>query len=135
MKNENFRNFNVCGKATASQKELYRKKADEAGLSLSEWTVTILDLYLQQERAKEKERIERKSKTNTQVFLNTNENVVYYSRGGISNKSKLETKKITPNSNETNIALQKEIQQLKSLSSSFNQLGGLALIGAILLRR
>lgn len=135
MKNENFRNFNVCGKATASQKELYRKKADEAGLSLSEWTVTILDLYLEQERAKEKERIKRKSKTNTQVFLNTNENVVFYSRGGISNKSKLETKKITPNSKETNLALQKEIQQLKSLSSSFNQLGGLALIGAILLRR
>jgi hypothetical protein len=25
MKNENYRNFNVCGKATASQKEHYRK--------------------------------------------------------------------------------------------------------------
>jgi hypothetical protein len=135
MEENNFRNFNVCARATASQKELYRKKADEAGLSLSEWTVTVLDLYLEQERVKEMERIERKSKTNTQVFLNTNENVVYYSRGGISNKIKLETKKITPNSNETNIALQKEIQQLKSVSSSFNQLGGLALIGAILLRR
>ncbi|WP_353083313.1 hypothetical protein [Flavobacterium sp.] len=126
MEQNNFRNFNVCGKATASQKEIYRKKAEEAGLSLSEWTISRLDLYLEQEMLKEKK--------NKQRFLKQEDHPipVKYTRGEIQNQSKLVTKKITPNSNETNVALQKEIQQLKSVSSSFNQLGVIALIGAIL---
>ena len=127
MEQNNFRNFNVCGKATASQKEIYRKKAEEAGLSLSEWTISRLDLYLEQEMPNEKK--------NKRLFLKQeNQPIpVRYTRGGIQNQSKLETKKITPNSNETNVALQKEIQQLKSVSNSFNQFGVIALIGAILL--
>ena len=126
MEQNNFRNFNVCGKATASQKEIYRKKAEEAGLSLSEWTISRLDLYLEQEMLKEKK--------NKRLFLKQEDHPipVKYTRGEIQNQSKLVTKKITPNSNETNGALQKEIQQLKSVSSSFNQLGVIALIGAIL---
>ena len=126
MEQNNFRNFNVCGKATASQKEIYRKKAEEAGLSLSEWTISRLDLYLEQEMLKEKK--------NKRLFLKQEDHPipVKYTRGEIQNQSKLVTKKITPNSNETNVALQKEIQQLKSVSSSFNQLGVIALIGAIL---
>jgi hypothetical protein len=127
MEQNNFKNFNVCGKATASQKEIYRKKAEEAGLSLSEWTISRLDLYLEQEMINEKKNIQRLLKQEDQAIP------VKYTRGGIQNQSKLETKKITPNSNETNVALQKEIQQLKSVSSSFNQLGIIALIGAILL--
>jgi hypothetical protein len=73
MKNENFRNFNVCAKATASQKQLYRKKADEAGLSLSEWIVTTLDIYLEQEKHKERKK--------NQVYRDKNnekEKLVYY---------------------------------------------------------
>lgn len=127
MEQNNFKNFNVCGKATASQKEIYRKKAEEAGLSLSEWTISRLDLYLEQEMLNEKK--------NKQRFLDQKDQPipVKYTRGRIQNQSKLETKRITPNSNETNVALQKEIQQLKSVSNSFNQLGVIALIGAILL--
>jgi len=52
MDNENSRNFNVTAKATASQKENYRKKAEQEGLSLSEWIVTVLDLYIEGHEAK-----------------------------------------------------------------------------------
>lgn len=111
------------------KRKFTEKKAEEAGLSLSEWTISRLDLYLEQEMLNEKK--------NKRLFLKQeNQSIpVRYTRGGIQNQSKLETKKITPNSNETNVALQKEIQQLKSVSNSFNQLGVIALIGAILLGR
>jgi hypothetical protein len=52
MKNINFRNFNVCAKATAMQKENYRRKAKQEGLSLSEWIATVLDLHLEQNKIK-----------------------------------------------------------------------------------
>lgn len=127
MEQNNFRNFNVCGKATASQKEIYRKKAEEAGLSLSEWIISRLDLYLEKEMLEEKKEKQRFLKQEDKPIE------VKFNRGEIQNHSKLVTRKKTPNSKETNVALQKEIQQLKSVSSSFNQLGVIALIGAILL--
>jgi hypothetical protein len=49
------RNFTVSCKATASQKESYRKKSEQEGLSLSEWIVTILDLYIEKNQIKEQE--------------------------------------------------------------------------------
>lgn len=52
MINKKFRNFNVTGKATALQKETYRKNANKAGLSLSEWIVNVLDLHLDQNKTK-----------------------------------------------------------------------------------
>ena len=52
MFNKKFRNFNVTAKATAFQKENYRKNAKKEGLSLSEWIVTVLDLYLDQNNIK-----------------------------------------------------------------------------------
>lgn len=50
--NKKFRNFNVSAKATARQKENYRKNANKEGLSLSEWIVTVLDLHLDQNTIK-----------------------------------------------------------------------------------
>ena len=50
--NKKFRNFNVSAKATAMQKENYRKNAKKEGLSLSEWIVTVLDLHLDQNTIK-----------------------------------------------------------------------------------
>jgi hypothetical protein len=52
MFNKKFRNFNVTAKATALQKENYRKNAKKEGLSLSEWIVTVLDLHLDQNNIK-----------------------------------------------------------------------------------
>jgi hypothetical protein len=52
MLNKKFRNFNVSAKATAIQKQNYRKNAKKEGLSLSEWIVTVLDLYLEQDNTK-----------------------------------------------------------------------------------
>ena len=50
--NKKFRNFNVSAKATARQKENYRKNAKKEGLTLSEWIVTVLDLHLDQNTIK-----------------------------------------------------------------------------------
>ena len=50
--NKKFRNFNVSAKATARQKENYRKNAKKQGLTLSEWIVTVLDLHLDQNTIK-----------------------------------------------------------------------------------
>jgi hypothetical protein len=52
MLNKKFRNFNVSAKATAIQKQNYRKNAKKEGLSLSEWIVTVLDLHLEQDNPK-----------------------------------------------------------------------------------
>lgn len=126
MKNENFRNFNVCGKATASQKEIYRKKADEAGLSLSEWIVTALDIYLEQEELKERNK--------NQMYRNRNnekEKLVYYYCKESLNMNVSEKTKEKHNSKEVNLDLDKEIIQLKSVSNSFYQIGILAFIGSI----
>jgi hypothetical protein len=128
MKNENFRNFNVCGKATASQKEIYRKKAAEAGLSLSEWIVTTLDIYLEQE--------ELKGRNKNQVYRNRNnekEKLVYYYCKESHNQNLSEKTKQNKNSNEVKLDLDKEIIQLKSVSNSFYQIGILAFIGAMFL--
>lgn len=128
MKNENFRNFNVCGKATASQKEIYRKKAQEAGLSLSEWIVTTLDIYLEQEKLKEK-----KKNHDFSYSKKEKEEFVYYCYKGIRGQNSEEKCKKIINSKEINLDLDKEIIQLKSLSNSFSQIGLLAFIGAIFL--
>lgn len=59
------RNFNVCAKATASQKLIYRKIAEQEGLSLSEWIVTVLDLYVENNLTKKqpfKHKVESLSK-------------------------------------------------------------------------
>lgn len=128
MKNENFRNFNVCGKATASQKEIYRKKAQDSGLSLSEWIVTTLDIYLEQEELKERNK--------NQVYRNRNsekEKLVYYYCKESLNKNVSEKTKEKHNSKEVNLDLDKEIIQLKSVSNSFYQIGILAFIGAMFL--
>jgi hypothetical protein len=126
MKNENFRNFNVCGKATASQKQLYRKKADEAGLSLSEWIVTTLDIYLEQEKIKEK-----KKNQNVRCNKIEKEELVYYYCKESINQNFTEENKQNHNSKEVNLDLDKEIIQLKSVSNSLYQIGILAFIGAI----
>jgi hypothetical protein len=128
MKNENFRNFNVCGKATASQKEIYRKKADEAGLTLSEWIVTTLDIYLEQEKIKEWKKNQLVIKKNYEK-----EELVYYYCKESLNKNVSEKTKEKHNSKEVNLDLDKEIIQLKSVSNSFYQIGILAYIGAIFL--
>jgi hypothetical protein len=128
MKNENFRNFNVCGKATASQKEIYRKKAQEAGLSLSEWIVTTLDIYIEQEELKERNK--------NQVYRDKNnekEKLVYYYCKESHNQNLSEKTKQNKNSNEVKLDLDKEIIQLKSVSNSFYQIGILAFIGAMFL--
>ena len=128
MKNENYRNFNVCGKATASQKEHYRKKAEEAGLSLSEWIVTTLDIYLEQERLKDRK--------NNQVIVNTKnekEKLVYYYCKESINQKIAEENKQKHNSKEVKLDLDKEIIQLKSVSNSFYQIGILAFIGTMFL--
>ena len=128
MKNENFRNFNVCGKATASQKEIYRKKAQEAGLSLSEWIVTTLDIYIEQEELKEKNK--------NQVYRDKNnekEKLVYYYCKESINQNFTEENKRNHNSKEVKLDLDKEIIQLKSVSNSFYQIGILAFIGAMFL--
>jgi hypothetical protein len=49
MKN---RNITLSCKANASQKESYQRKAEQEGLSLSEWIVTVLDLYLEKNPTK-----------------------------------------------------------------------------------
>ena len=126
MKNENFRNFNVCGKATASQKEIYRKKAQEAGLSLSEWIVTTLDIYIEQEELKERNK--------NQVYRDKNnekEKLVYYYCKESINQNFTEENKQNHNSKEVNLDLDKEIIHLKSVSNSLYQIGILAFIGAI----
>jgi hypothetical protein len=128
MKNENFRNFNVCGKATAIQKEIYRKKAEEAGLSLSEWIVTTLDIYLEQEKIKEKKKYQnvRCNKIEKEELVN-----IYYKES--KNQNLEEKTKENHNSKEVKLDLDKEIIQLKSISNSFYQIGILAFIGSIFL--
>jgi hypothetical protein len=128
MKNENFRNFNVCGKATASQKEIYRKKADEAGLTLSEWIVTTLDIYLEQEKIKERKKNQLVIKKNYEK----EELVYYYCKESINQKFTEENNR-NHNSKEVKLNLDKEIIQLKSVSNSFYQIGILAYIGAMFL--
>jgi Ni,Fe-hydrogenase I large subunit len=126
MKNENFRNFNVCGKATASQKKLYSEKAKKAGISLSEWIVSVLDMYIEKETEKEMKKNQRKYEPNSISF----EKLVDYPRRKIQSESK----EVILNSSVTNIALKREIQEYNSVSKSLNTIGIVALLGTILLK-
>lgn len=128
MKNEDCRNFNVCGKATASQKEIYRKKAQEAGLTLSEWIVTTLDIYLEQEKLRE-----RKKKQVVRNQNNERKEIVYYSYKESMFQNLNARNNVNQNSEKANLDLDKEIIQLKSASNSFYQIGILAFIGTVLL--
>ena len=130
MKNENFRNFNVCGKATASQKKIYSEKAKKAGISLSEWTVSVLDMYIEQETQKEMKKIQRKYEPKDKPISISFEKLVDYPRRKIQS----ETKEVILNSSVNNIALQREIQQYNSVSKSLNTIGVVALLGTILLK-
>lgn len=131
MKNENFRNFNVCGKATASQKKIYSEKAKKAGISLSEWTVSVLDMYIEQETQKELKKIQRKYEPKEKPISISFEKFVDYPRRKIQS----ETKEVILNSSVNNIALEREIQQYNSVSKSLNTIGVVALLGTILLKR
>lgn len=60
-------------KSHSKSKRNLQKKAQKAGLSLSEWIVTTLDIYLEQEELKERNK--------NQVYINRNsekEKLVYY---------------------------------------------------------
>jgi predicted ATPase with chaperone activity len=131
MKNENFRNFNVCSKATASQKKIYSEKAKKAGISLSEWIVSVLDMYIEQETEKEMKKIQRKYEPKDKAISIFFEKLVHYPRRKIQSK----TKEVILNSRMNNIALQNEIQQYNSVSKSLNTIGVVALLGTILLKR
>jgi len=131
IRNENFRNFNVCGKATASQKKLYTEKAVKEGISLSEWIVSTLDISIEKENLLKT----RKNEIKRQSDYVKQEELLYYKRGGtLDNSVTKKTKETKPKTNNSNALFNKEINQYKSAASSLNTIGIIALLGSKLLR-
>ena len=49
MEENNFRNYSVCAKVSANQKNIYNEKALRKNLSLSEWVGSTLDMSIENE--------------------------------------------------------------------------------------
>ncbi len=126
----NFRNYTVCAKVSASQKKIYAQVAAKEGLSLSEWIGTTLDISVQEKYFK---KITPGKKRNLEMYLNEYEKQMKYQEGGKLNNPL--TKNDVEKQEKTNSLSNKEINQCKSLAKDLNLIGALAFVAAIIFKQ
>jgi hypothetical protein len=147
MENQDFRNYNVCAKVTANQKKLYTELATKAGLSLSEWLGSRIDMSIENEIMLKSKRIvsRRINRYNYKNNVEKNE-MIYYDNGGNVNYSS-EQQQIAPVTNnftqqktsqsekDNSIQFMKEINSYNSTANRYNTIGVMAFLGALLLKQ
>lgn len=133
MKNENFRNYNVCSKVTASQKKLYTELARKEGLSLSEWIGSKLDISIEKLNLFETRKIEMKNEIQNK-FAERERYITYQKKDNIKETMPEKIIELKPRIKNPNSLLNNELNQYKSAANSFNSIGIIALIGSVLLK-
>lgn len=147
MENPDFRNYNVCAKVTANQKKLYIELASKAGLSLSEWLGSRIDMYIEDEIiSKSKRIVSRRIVRNNYKNNIERDELVYYTNGGNTNNTS-DQQQIEPvrknfkqqktSQSEINNSKQfmKEINAYNSTAKTYNTIGVIAFLGALLLKQ
>ena len=139
MEENNFRNYSVCAKVSANQKNIYIEKALRKNLSLSEWVGSTLDMSIENE-----DDINSLKTENNRLKLSN-----YYSREYIIKleialsqrkeninypKTSYEKKQTTTEMNNSNKISSKELNYLKSTANGFNAIGVIAILGTILFK-
>lgn len=133
MKNENFRNYNVCSKVTASQKKLYTELARKEGLSLSEWIGSKLDISIEKLNLFETRKIEMKNEIQNK-FAERERYITYQKKDNVKETMPEKIIELKPRIKNPNSLLNNELNQYKSAANSFNSIGIIALIGSVLLK-
>ena len=133
MKNENFRNYNVCSKVTASQKKLYTELARKEGLSLSEWIGSKLDISIEKLNLFETKKIEMKNEIQNK-FAERERYITYQKKDNVKETMPEKIIEVKPRIKNPNSLLNNELNQYKSAANSFNSIGIIALIGSVLLK-
>lgn len=133
MKNENFRNYNVCSKVTASQKKLYTELARKEGLSLSEWIGSKLDISIEKLNLFETKKIEMKNEIQNK-FAERERYITYQKKDNVKETMPEKIIELKPRIKNPNSLLNNELNQYKSAANSFNSIGIIALIGSVLLK-
>jgi hypothetical protein len=147
MENQDFRNYNVCAKVTANQKKLYKELASKEGLSLSEWLGSRIDMSIENEIISKSKRIVSRKIVRYNYKNNIEKDeLVYYTNGGnINNSSDQQqiepvrnnfTQQKTSQSEKHNSKqFMKEINTYNSTANTYNTIGVIAFLGALLLKQ
>ncbi len=147
MKNQDFRNYTVCAKVTANQKKLYTELATKSGLSLSEWLGSRIDMSIENEiMLKSKRKVSRRiNRYNYKNNVKKNE-MIYYDNGGNVNysseqqqiapiKNNFTQQKTSQSEKDNSIQFMKEINSYNSTANTYNTIGVMAFLGALLLKQ
>ena len=140
MEENNFRNYSVCAKVSANQKNIYIEKALRKNLSLSEWVGSTLDMSIENE-----EDINHLKTENNRLKLSNYYNREYIKKLEIALSQRKENinypklpyvkNQTTTEMNNSNKISSKELNYLKSTANSFNTIGFIALLGTILFQK
>jgi hypothetical protein len=135
MEENNFRNYSVCAKVSANQKNIYNEKALRKNLSLSEWVGSTLDMSVENE-----EDIYRLKTENNRLKLSNYYNREYIKKLEIALSQRKENinspkmpyvkKQTTTEMNNSNKISSKELNYLKSTANGLNTIGVIAILGA-----
>jgi hypothetical protein len=147
METQDFRNYNVSAKVTARQRKLYSELAKEAGLSLSEWIGSTIDMSIENQLMLKTKRIEsRRIERDNHKNNIDRKDMVYFNKGSIINTSTNQNKiQLVKNNSTHQKAPQsekqypkqfiKEINAHKSTANALNTIGVFAFIASILLKQ
>ena len=139
MEENNFRNYSVCAKVSANQKNIYIEKALRKNLSLSEWVGSTLDMSIEKEDdinslKTENNRLKLSNYYSSEYIIKLEialsqrkENINYP-------KTSYEKKQTTTEMNNSNKISSKELNYLKSTANGFNAIGVIAILGTILFK-
>ena len=147
MKTQDFRNYGISAKVTARQRKLYLELAEQAGLSLSEWIGSTIDMSIENDLMLKTQRIESRTIERDNHKNNIDrKDMVYFDKGSIINTSTNQkqirsVKNISSHQKEPHSEkqypklLMKEINAHKSAANALNTIGVFAFIAAILLKQ
>ena len=131
MKDASLRIYNVCSKVTASQKKRYTELAQKEGLSLSEWISSTIEISIEN---KFKNRVLKDDLKNLNNIVKR-ENIINYNKGGEVKKMFIDNtidKSLKINKNQ--LIFDNEIKQYRSTANTFNTIGIMAFLGAIVFK-
>lgn len=140
MEENNFRNYSVCAKVSANQKNIYIEKALRKNLSLSEWVGSTLDMSIENEDyinslKTENNKLKLFNYYNRE-YIKKLEIDLYQRKENINYpKTSYEKKQTTTEMNNSNKISNKELNYLKSTANSFNTIGLIAFLGTILFQK
>lgn len=147
METQDYRNYNVTAKVTANQKKLYSELAKKAGLSLSEWMGSTIDMSIENQLMLKTKRTEsRRIESYNHKNNIERENMVYFDKGSIINNSSNQKQIQLVKNNSTHQKaphfdkqypkqFMKEINAHKSTANALNTIGVFAFLASILLKQ